>query len=321
LIKKLFTLLLLGSYLFALPVNKNTLLEISRTYGYYQGQKYTLQKIKEKYLSLGHQVDKIQKEFDLSFNNPIRNIDKLFGNAKGWQEVKKKLNREIQQQKLSSFSYEDGVNFIEEVKQRTKGEIESPVLETLLVLNPNYEKNPEQEFYDGFKKKFKSHKSSKAKGVSFSIDIPMSWLSKEAYRPNIVQKFIAQHGHSPDIIMLLVKNIPNGEQVSKKEIKSIINKRDMKLFLPSNAMLKEFGYIELEGLSGYWQQYAVSMQRVTRTISMETLAYTLFYQDKMIQIQCSVGDFENKGLDQKMKKFKPLFENVVNSFVFYSSYK
>jgi len=291
------------------------LLEISRTYGYYQGQKQTLQKIKEKYPSLNYQVDRVQKEFDLVFNNPVRNIDKLFGDTKGWREVKEKLNREIQQQKLPNFSYEDGVNFIEEVKQRTKGKIESPVLETLLMLNPNYEKNPEQEFYDGFKKKFKSHKSSKAKGVDFSINIPMSWLSKEAHRPNIVQKFIAQNGHSPDMIMLLVKNIPNGEEVSKKEIKSIVNKRDMKLFLPSNAMLKEFGYIEIEGLSGYWQQYAISMQRVTQIISMETLVYTLFYQDKMIQIQCSVGDFENKSLDQKMKRFKPLFKAVANSFV------
>ena len=314
-------LIFLASYLFALPVNKNTLLEISRTYGYYQGQKYTLQKIKEKYPSLGHQVDEIQKEFDLSFNNPTSNIDKLFGNAKGWQEVKKKLNREIQQQKLSSFSYEDGVNFIEEVKQRIKGEIDSPVLETLLMLNPNYEKNPEQEFYYGFKKKFRTNHSPKTKGVDFSIDIPMSWLSKEAYRPNIVQKFIAQNGHSPDMIMLLVKNIPNGEQLSKNEIKSIINKKDMKLFLPSNAILKEFGYIELEGLSGYWQQYAVSTQRVMQTISMETLVYTLFYQDKMIQIQCSVGDFKNRGLEQKMKRFKPLFQAVANSLVLDNIYK
>jgi len=318
--KNFFLLIILGSYLFALPTNKNILLEVSRTYGYYQGQKQTLQQIKEKYPSLNYQVDRVQKEFDLAFNNPVRNIDKLFGDSKGWREVKRKLNRQLQQQ-LPNYNYQESITFIEEVKRRIKGEIESPVLETLLILNPDYQKNPEQEFYDGFKKKFRTNHFPKAKGVDFSIDIPMSWLSKEAYRPNIVQKFIAQNGHSPDMIMLLVKNIPNGEQVSKNEIKSIINKRDMKLFLPSNAILKAFGYIELEGLSGYWQQYTMSTQRITQTISMETLVYTFFYHDKMIQIQCHVGDFENRGLEQKMKKFKPLFEAVINSFVLKDIYR
>ena len=102
--KKIAFLIFLTSYLFSLPVNKNTLLEISRTYGYYQGQKQTLQKIKEKYPSLSHQVDKIQKEFDLSFNNPTKNIDKLFGDAKGWREVKRKLNQQLQQQ-LPHYNY------------------------------------------------------------------------------------------------------------------------------------------------------------------------------------------------------------------------
>ena len=56
-------------------------------------------------------------------------------------------------------------------------------------------------------------------------------------------------------------------------------------------------------------------------MTIEMLAYTIFYKDKLIQFQFQVGDFNNKDLDKRFKKFEPLFDSIINSFVLTSLYK
>jgi hypothetical protein len=297
-------------------------MDISRTYGYYQGQQYSLDTIKKKYPKLSNQVLLAKSEFDLSFSRSIKNIDTLLGKYDGWKTTKKEIVENIHAKlDLSHLTYNESIDFINTVKQRAKGNIETPVLETLLMLNPDYEKNPEKEFYDGFKKRYKCDDFKKSKGVDFSIDVPMSWASKKANRPNIVRKFIAQNGHSAVMAMILVYNFPDGKYLSVNDIKRMINKQQMKEALPPNTKLKDYGFIKLETLPGYWQRYSMTIQRVRKTMTIEMLAYTIFYKDKLIQIQFQVGDFNNKNLDKRFKKFEPLFDSIINSFVLTSLYK
>ena len=56
-------------------------------------------------------------------------------------------------------------------------------------------------------------------------------------------------------------------------------------------------------------------------MTIEMLAYTIFYKDKLIQIQFQVGDFSNRDLDKRFKKFEPLFDSIINSFVLTSLYE
>jgi len=320
--KLLFLILFISTSLFGIHLNKQIIMDISRTYGYYQGQKYSLDTIKKKYPKLSNQVRIAKSEFDLSFSKSIKNIDTLMGKYNGWKSIKKDIIKNIHTKlDLSNLTYNESIDFINMVKQRAKGNIETPVLETLLMLNPNYEENPEKEFYDGFKKKYISDNLKKSKGVEFSLDVPMSWISKEANRPNIVRKFISQNGHSIEMAMILVYDFPDGKHLSVNDIKSTVNKKDMKESLPPNAILKDYGYIKLETLPGYWQRYSMTIQRVRKTMTIEMLAYTIFYGDKLIQIQFQVGDFNNKNLEKRFKKFEPLFDSMINSFVLLSLYR
>jgi len=320
--KYLFIILTFTVSLYPLSLNKQIIMDISRTYGYYQGQQYSLDTIKKKYPKLSNQVLLAKSEFDLSFSRSIKNIDTLLGKYDGWKTTKKEIVENIHAKlDLSHLTYNESIDFINTVKQRAKGNIETPVLETLLMLNPDYEKNPEKEFYDGFKKRYKCDDFKKSKGVDFSIDVPMSWASKKANRPNIVRKFIAQNGHSAVMAMILVYNFPDGKYLSVNDIKRMINKQQMKEALPPNTKLKDYGFIKLETLPGYWQRYSMTIQRVRKTMTIEMLAYTIFYKDKLIQIQFQVGDFNNKNLDKRFKKFEPLFDSIINSFVLTSLYK
>lgn len=320
--KYLFIIFTFTVSLYSLSLNNQTMRDIGRTYGYYQGQEYKLDTIKKKYPKLSNQVFIAKSKFDLSFSESIKNIDTLMAKYGGWKSLKKDIVNEIHKKlDLSNLTYNESIDFIAIVKQRAKGNIETPVLETLLMLNPSYEENPEKEFYDGFKKKYISDNLKKSKGVEFSLDIPMSWISKEANRPNIVRKFISQNGHSMEMAMIIVDDFPDGKYLSANDIKSTVNKKDMKEALPPNSILKNYGFIKLETLPGYWQRYSITMQRVRKTMTIEMLAYTIFYKDKLIQIQFQVGDFNNKNLDKRFKKFEPLFDSIINSFVLTSLYK
>ena len=320
--KLLFLILIFSTSLFATPINKQIIMDISRTYGYYQGQLYSLNTIKKKYPKLANDVFVAKSEFDSSFGKSIENIDTLMDKYDGWKSIKKDIVKNIHTKlNLSKLTYQESIQFIQLVKQRAKGNIETPVLETLLMLNPEYEENPEKEFYDGFKKRYKCDDFKKSKGVDFLIDIPMSWASKKANRPNIVRKFIAQNGYNPVMVMIQILNFSDGKYLSTNDIKRMVNKKQMQKALPANTKLKDYGFIKLETLPGYWQRYSMKVQRIRKTITFEVLAYTIIYGNKLIKIQFMVGDFKNKNLNTKFKKFEPLFDSIINSFVLTSLYK
>ena len=112
-------------------------MDISRTYGYYQGQQYSLDTIKKKYPKLSNQVFIAKSEFDLSFSKSIKNIDTLMGKYDGWKSIKKDIIKNIHTKlDLSNLTYNESIDFIDMVNQRAKGNIETPVLETLLMLKP-----------------------------------------------------------------------------------------------------------------------------------------------------------------------------------------
>lgn len=161
----------------------------------------------------------------------------------------------------------------------------------------------------------------KSKGITFSIDIPMSWISKKANRPNIVRKFISQNGHSTEMAMVLVYDFPDGIYLTESEIKNSINKEYMNEAIPPNAILKDYGFIKLETLPGYWQRYSMTIQRLRQTLTIEMLAYTLFYKDKLIQIQFQVTDIDHSDLESRFKKYEPLFDAIANSFVLRDVYQ
>ena len=317
----IFLIIIFPILLFGLPLNKHTLMDISKTYGYYQGQLYSLNTIKKRYPKLSNNIFIAKSEFDISFSKSIKNLDNIMSQYNYWKSIKKDIIKNINiTLDLSHLTYQESIRFIQLVRQRAKGKIESPILETLLMLNPEYERYPEREFYDGFKKKYKCDDFIKSKGINFSIDIPMSWKSIKTNRPNIVRKFISQNGYGHIMAMILVLNFPDGKYLSKNNIESMINKKMMKDILPSNATLEDYGFIKLETLPGYWQRYSIITQRVKTTLRIEVLTYTIFYRDKLIQIQFQLGDFNNKKLERKFKKFKPLFDSIINSFILISIY-
>ncbi len=296
---------------------------MSRTYGYYIGQTNLLDSIEKKYPYLRNDVFLAKNEFDLKFSTSLKEIEQKFSKnmtTKQWDEYKLNIKNKIQEQvNNNNITQQDSLNFIQEVKSRATGNIESPVIETLLIFNPNYQKNPISELGDNFYQKYNSKNNPKAKGVDFSVRVPKSWKSQEANRPNIVRKFTSNNGYLiedtfAESIMLLVQDLPfEVNSLTKQDVNDYCNE------LPENTILRDCKSTKLENLPLIIQRMKINLSRVESSMTMELVQYTIFFKNKLVMIQGQVGTMNDKVSEKELldrfEKFKPVFSSVANSLV------
>lgn len=301
---------------------------MSRTYGYYIGQTYTLDNIKKKYPNLQNEIFLIKNDFDLKYLKSIKDIEQFFTknmSKKQWSDLQKMVKDGIKKQLNTNISYEESLEAIQVVKARIKGDIESPVIETLLMFNPNYQKNPIEELNDKFIQTYNSKDNPKAKGVDFSVKVPKSWKSQEANRPNIVRKFTSNNGYIVEDtfmenIMILVYDLPiEVKKLTSQDVTDVCND------IPENSVLRECKATTLENLPVVVQRLKLNMKRLENSMNMEVVQYNVFYKNKMIIIQGQVGTMNEKisekTLLERFEKFKPVFNYVANSLMISNLYK
>ena len=301
---------------------------MSRTYGYYIGQTYTLDNIKKKYPNLQNEIFLIKNDFDLKYLKSIKDIEQFFTknmSKKQWSDLQKMVKDGIKKQLNTNISYEESLEAIQVVKARIKGDIESPVIETLLMFNPNYQKNPIEELNDKFIQTYNSKDNPKAKGVDFSVKVPKSWKSQEANRPNIVRKFTSNNGYIIEDtfienIMILVYDLPiEVKKLTSQDVTDVCND------IPENSILRECKATTLENLPVVVQRLKLNMKRLENSMNMEVVQYNVFYKNKMIIIQGQVGTMNEKisekTLLERFEKFKPVFNYVANSLMISNLYK
>lgn len=302
--------------------------DIGQTYGFYLGQDYSLNEISKKYPSMSRLALIAEKEFSATFKSSIEGMDALMSkHAKTeWERIKGQLTNQIANSiNIEQITESQARQFIELVRQRAKGNIESPVIETLLLFKSGYEKHPEREFLDGYKYKYTTNGAGKAKGVAFSIEAPKTWAAKEGNRPNIVQKLVSENGRGLELLLILIKEmpLPPGETITEKDVAEILNPTEIKDFLPGGAEYITSGKLTLENLPGFWVHFKMNMSRVRNSVGMETMMYTIFYENKMIQIQGQVMTSINGEPAERggLKKYEKLFDLMANSFVISNMYK
>lgn len=270
----------------------------------------------------------IKNDFDLKYLKSIKDIEQFFTknmSKKQWSDLQKMVKDGIKKQLNTNISYEESLEAIQVVKARIKGDIESPVIETLLMFNPNYQKNPIEELNDKFIQTYNSKDNPKAKGVDFSVKVPKSWKSQEANRPNIVRKFTSNNGYIIEDtfienIMILVYDLPiEVKKLTSQDVTDVCND------IPENSVLRECKATTLENLPVVVQRLKLNMKRLENSMNMEVVQYNVFYKNKMIIIQGQVGTMNEKisekTLLERFEKFKPVFNYVANSLMISNLYK
>jgi len=294
--------------------------DLGRTLGFIMGQRSSLNIIKAEYPNLALQAQVAESEFESSFSNAEKNIKNALQEIlkEEYPEFLETLEKQINDLIPSlQLNQEAAANFIAEVELRARGEIPSPILETLLTYQ--FMDWPMEEFTFGYNRVFRTKNHPKAKNVDFQIRYPISWRPEEGERPNIIQKFRSENGRGLENFILMVKDLPISPDYTITE-QDISEAKEM---VPEGGKLIYAKPIVLDRHKGAMIVFDYVVQQLDIVITMRQLMFITIYGGKMIWINCVVSALpgEEGELQERFNLFEPLFKMIANSFIIQEQYK
>jgi len=301
-------------------------IDLSKTLGFIMGQRSILNLIKTEYPNLALQVQVVEGEFETSFGNAEKNIkyaiqEILKEEYPGFLEpLEKEVNALLSSLQLNQ---EVAANSIAALESIARGEVPSPILETLLTYQ--FIDWPMEEFTLGYNRVFRTKNHPKAKDVDFQIRYPISWRPEEGERPNIIQKFTSENGRGLEGFNLLVMDIPIplDYTLTEKDIDDFFVESELKGMVPEGGKFISAKPIVLDKCKGAMIIYDYTVQQVDMTITTRSLRFITIYEKKMIFINCFVSALpgEESDLQERFNRFEPLFKMIANSFIIQEQYK
>lgn len=297
--------------------------EIAQAYGFVLGQEYTLDLVARQYPDLNLRVSLARAQFAATFSNINSKLETQLKEALGPKEfdelaktMQSRLYETLAKQRLSR---DEAGSFFDQIKARSKGDIESPVLENLLAVN--YMRNPVGEFLDGYRQRFQTDGSDKAQGVKLKLQLPRSWIAKDGERPHIVQKWTSRSSNAVQMIQLDIRD-GEGYAPSKSEMEKFVKSGEVKDAVVEGATYVDAGNFTLEKQTGYWLQMNLSQERAGRKFYQEAVMYQLFFRGKGIGIMCTAinPDDEREKAGEAFKQMRPICQQVLNSLVLLQAY-
>lgn len=308
---------------FAINFNPISVKGIAQAYGFVLGQEYSLSRIKTEFPEFAVGVELARSQFGATFPDIKPKLERQLKKAMGekmFQETAIKLRAQLQDNLgRHQITRESAANFLNQVKARSKGEIESPVLEYLLTVT--YTANPVGEFADGFRQRYQTDGGGKSQGIKLKLQLPQSWTAKEGERPHIVRKWVSESGTGLETMLLDIRDA-EGYEPTKKEIEEFVRSGEVKDIVPEGSTYVASGNYTLEMRTGYWVQMAMPLERAGLKMYQDVLMYQLFFRGKAIGLMCQAGGPENEKLavNEAFKRIRPLCQQVLNSLVLTQAY-
>jgi hypothetical protein len=310
----------------AQTIESPLLSDLCKTLGFIMGQRFTLNLIKAEYPNLALQAQVAESEFESSFSNAEKNIKNALQEilkeecAEFLEIMEQQVNDALSTQQLNQ---EVAARFIAEVELRARGEMPSPILETLLTYQ--FINWPMEEFTLGYSRIFRTKNHSKAKDVDFQVRYPISWRPEEGERPNTIQTFTSENGRGLEMFLLMVKDIPLplDYTLTEQDLDDFFVESELKKMVPEGAKNVSAKTIVLDNHKGAMIIYDHIGQRLDIAITSRTLHFITILGGKIIWVSCYVSALpgEESELKERFNRFEPLFKMIGNTFIIQEQYK
>lgn len=307
----------------AINFNPTSVKGIAQTYGFVLGQEYSLSRIEHNFPELAIGVMLARAQFSATFPDIKIKLEAQLQSAMSDKQFEKTAStiqtKILEALALQPITKEIAANYFEQIKDRSKGKIESPMLEYLLAVK--YAVNPVGEFEDDFRQRYETDGTGKSQGIKLKLQLPRSWLGKDGERPHIVQKWVSENGTGLESIMLSIRDT-EGYKPTNKNMKDFVNSGEVKSTVPEGATFVAAGNFNLEMKTGYWMQTTMSIERAGMKMYQDALIYQLPFRGKWIGVQCFVGGQEDEAtrVDETFERIRPLCQQVLNSLVLTQAY-
>lgn len=298
--------------------------EMVRTYSFYLGQKFSVDKIVEKFPSLRPEITEAQNLWSVQFKSSVENINKelIINLGTKFDELEKALYSNLLSQDFSSLSISDSKDYIDIIRYRTQGNIPSPFLETLLSFKPSYQKSPEKEYLDGFIDEYYTKESLKSQGLNLKIKYPKSWLAKNGDRPHVLKKMTSNNGHG--LVGVLIGIAETNEIPTESDINLLLSEDGMKYQLPENfKVISTKTGLTIDNFKAASITYYFEKEQMDIKLGIIMETYMLYYNNFQISLVFSVGSTSDNYTDiaNRYEINKKLFWHIANDIVIISQYE
>ena len=302
--------------------------EVSQAHGYCFGQYYSLDKIKKKFPVLRQDVSKVTSLFDMNFKPAYQKTEEflkwIFKDR--WEKYQQNLITQLESVlNLEQMTKDRAISFLKLVERRAKGDMESPVLGTLLSFHPIFMKLPEEEFLMNYKNTYRTKGHPKAKGLDIQVEYPKSWKPREGKRPHIVQFFRNQYGHGAVMMTLIIAALPDevAKEFTDKDMKMFFaDKNEVEAMAPKGAKVLNSKSIVLDNQNGAMLILEIEQQRLDLKQKMLSHQYMTMYDKKFIILNLAARDTsgDTEGLNKIYQRHKKLFWLIANSLIIQNQY-
>jgi hypothetical protein len=193
----------------------------------------------------------------------------------------------------------------------------------LLVLSRAWAIEPHGEFLAGNRARYSTAGNPKAKGLTITMEYPLSWKAKPGERPNIPQTFVSENGKGLEMATLLIRELPTGAPPSESEIAELFTPQALRELLPKSTTVLEVRSLKVDGLPGGWVHYEMQMNRVGVEMVMIGERYITYFDRRLIDVQFGVGGLasdDRARLEARYREFAPLFRLMANSLIIHDRY-
>lgn len=321
--------------IFAQTTEQQKVNEMAKVYGYFLGQKYTVDYIKQEFPSSSVRLDLAILEWKTRFYPSIEYVIKYIETHHPAdfiqidQSIRKSIPDQIQPY-LSALSINNIEGTISEIEARGKGILQSPFLELFLKYHPKYIKNPTLEYVDKYIQVYESNGSGKSKGLKLRFKVPLSWEKAEAERPNVIIKYSSnRNGEFSQFNCTVIDatQLMKDEGIKGATVESELSPELNQGF--ADDLVKDFGgtkaskvrNITIDNHPSLCFVYDMSMERAGNKVNAKAFTCLTFFRNYMIYFTMMVGSSEDpEKLPINVDGQYQLFNRMLNDIVILSQY-
>ena len=293
-------------------------------YGYFTGIETALANISELNPNVRSEVNQLNLLLTTNFGQSKKNALKYLNGIDNWEvTIKPKMDslKQVIETNVLFSTNEETAKYLEELEKNLKGNIPSPMLEN--VLSFQYEKQPSEEFSNGYTYTFNTKGHKKSKNTELILTIPKSWSSKEGKQPNVIQLFTSDCGNGSSSISILTQEMPytkeelgnlTFEEIDKLYREDIFSEEYAKNFIEGKFIL--YKPMNIAGRAGFLVVYEMIKEQMGMKIKMRNSAYIFHDMTYLHFINCGIGTSKiDENLEEKSIAINNLFFMIVNSIV------
>jgi hypothetical protein len=290
-------------------------------YAFYLIQQNSIEAISLRFPNLATLANDALSAWNKRFLVSIIKIDTALTNdlQQDWVINKSMMNRKYSNGDYSRITETAAKQFIYEVNYRAIGKIQSPVLETLLIFNPIYQKDPIKEYEEGYTESFYSKKSKKAFGLDILIKYPKSWKTVSVNKkPDNQVQFVSAYGTGNVSLTLTIERmkatVDSKKALSKENLlPGKMNSEDVLSYKPDYSM----DNCPAANITFYHED-----KKQGQILGFLNVVYALTYQNNLIKLSFTYTSPSGKEEDilHVYEKYKELEVKIKNSLVILSQY-